>query len=188
MINNTIRDAIIDEMEENRKLHTKVENAVRDKYLYKILEKTSDYERYLEIYDIKENLKAKGIELQQIDNVDEIKEKWDKYFTSHISKELKDKIYYNQFKWHIFSSEVLLADKEDDADSAFFETEKGGAFLCGQLTEECFEINDVTNFGKRELELIHEMLDDFCLFDINGKWTYICTHEEDFGPYFYQLK
>lgn len=183
-----IRNAVIDEMEYNTQTYSNVESSTRNKYLHEILRKVTIYERYLEIYDVKEIFKNKGMEWRQIYNIDEIREKWDHAFTKDISLEQKDEIYYNQFKWHVFCTDVLSAYENNEADSIFLEIEKGEAYLFTQLTEECFVIHDIGKINKEDLLIIHELISDFYLFDIAGKWTYIRTHEPDIGPYFYIVK
>ncbi len=184
----SLREAIIDEMEYNSKTYSKTESAIRDEYLEEMLKRADAYERYIEIYDVKEALKNKGIELEQIYNIDEIRAKWDNAFTNNITLEQKSEVYFEDFKWHVFSYELLPANKKDDADNMFLEMEKGAAYLFGQFTDECFVISNASYIGMNELELIHELLSDFYLFDTNGNWTYIRTHEPNLGPFLHQIK
>jgi len=58
-----------------------------------------------EDYLYKQNLREKGVVIEVVNEAEKIIDLWDKRFAQNISEGLKEEIYYEQFKWHIFSYE-----------------------------------------------------------------------------------
>ncbi|MFI3231552.1 MAG: DUF4275 family protein [bacterium] len=55
---------------------------------------------------------------------------------------------------------------------------KSDVYIFFQHSDECYKIEN-----SHLLEF-----SDFYIFDMAEKWLYICTLEENCGPYFYQVK
>lgn len=193
MANSKIRDAVFAEYIELTKLNYDTEVEMRMKYLQEIILKVDDYERYIREYNFKAKLQAfrnRGMEFSLIENTAKIKNKWDDIFTSHINHSEKEKVNYDKFRWHIFSCGVLGALENNNADNTFLDCKKTETYIFFQHSEECYKIENLNLIEENDLKNtpIHKYISDFYIFDVNEKWTYICTHELDFGPYFYQVK
>ncbi len=188
-----IRQAVVLEILEMDKLNDEKETEKRMKFIQKILENVLDYEIYLSEYDFNLEIKAlekRGVKFSLIKNSDEMKKKWDEIFTKDISSDKKEEIYFNSFKWHIFSYKVLKSLKNNEANIALLNSKKTDVYIFFENSSECYKID---NFHLlKEYDIINgkikEHISDFYIFDITEKWTYISTHEENCGPYFYQIK
>lgn len=56
-------------------------------------------------YLFRKNLLEKGVIISEFVEAEEIMDLWDNTFAQNISEEVRETIYYKQFKWHIFSYE-----------------------------------------------------------------------------------
>lgn len=62
------------------------------------------------------HLLSKGVCITEIyDETQEIVERWDNTFAQNISAEIKEAVYYSQFKWHMFSYEQQNCLKMEEA-------------------------------------------------------------------------
>lgn len=160
------------------------EKELRYQLLDEIREKVSDYEIHLKKYEYNEKrnrLIENGIMFMPIKNHSSIKAKWSKIFSSSVTKEEKRKVFFNQYRWHLFSYEVLSAIKEEAARKAFDEVAKTKVYAFYQHKNDAFLIENAQLLKSSDFDLDY----DIYIFDETGKWTYIHTHEDECGPYFY---
>ena len=134
-----------------------------------------------------DSLKSRGIVFVPIENTAWIKGRWSKLFASSLSKEEKQDIYYDQFRWHIFSFEKVKCLNGEEARLAFDACQKQKVYQFFQHSRVGFCIENVHLL--RAEDLYYENVipwSDTYLFDPEGKWTYVQTHESMCGPYFYK--
>ena len=109
------------------------ERKARHDLLDKIQEKITDYDVHVREYAYKQTIKSltdRGIVFQPVER-ESVVALWDKQFDSLVSAEAKlsAQNYSDQFRWHLFSFELLPAIKEDEARKAFDEMKKGELYL-----------------------------------------------------------
>lgn len=163
------------------------EAAERGRLLEEINEKVLDYNAHINAYNYSQHCKsieARGLIFKSISKRTATR-KWDAFFASNISPDEKRKIYYSDFKWHMFSYEKTEALKGDDAKRAFDRYEKESAYLFIQCTDEAWQIENAQLLTSADLGVDYSFeRADVYIFDVKGKWAYARTHESDCGPYF----
>ena len=124
-----------------------------------------------------------------------IAEQWDKEFDALVSEEAKEnkKNYSDQFKWHLFSFDLLPALTGDEAKAAFDKEEKHELYLFFEYAEQTYIIGNANLLTAKDIDELFEKSDlessDFYFFDPLNSWTYVIPHEEEeLGPYFYKAK
>ena len=124
-----------------------------------------------------------------------IVEQWDKEFDTLVSEEAKEnkKNYSDQFKWHLFSFDLLPALTGDKAKAAFDKEEKHELYLFFEYAEQTYIIGNANLLTSKDIDELFEKSDlessDFYFFDPLNSWTYVIPHEEEeLGPYFYKAK
>lgn len=137
------------------------------------------------------NLEAKGIKCYELINSSEknfaerIREKWINSFLKDVDT---NNIYIDQFLWHVFSYERLIAAKLVDAEDCLNKVSSNTLYVF---------LNDANVYGKdicyrleNAAAFNHEMLQcysDVYVTDEDFTWTYVRTHEDgQCGPYFYK--
>jgi len=121
-------------------------------------------------------------------NEKEIEINWLKAFAEDIDEDsLKKHVYeYGNYLWHIFSWKLVPCLEGDEARKAFDKEEynKAVMFRSGYSNEgtiiEGLKLTDKI----RVVEL--EKIDDVYITAEDFSWTYVHTHEESCGPYFYK--
>ena len=170
------------------------ERNTRAKLIEQIMEKVTDYDVHIREYAYRQSIQTlidRGIAFETV-NRDSIVEKWDHQFDALVSAEAKQtaKHYTNQFRWHLFSFELLPAVQEDAARSTFDEMQKQELYMFFDYAEEAYCIKNAHLLTSADVEALREnsSLDrsDMYLFDPNNRWTYVKPHEEYCGPYFFQ--
>ena len=139
---------------------------------------------YHNAFLFRKNLQDKGVSLSEYDDPQEIMDLWDNTFAHQISEAVKKSIYYEQFRWHIFSYEKQSCMKNDEARKAFDFVEKNEVFIM-------YQKSPTVLLCKNAQQLVSTDFDseqDVYVFDTDATWTYVHTHEEMCGPYFYQVK
>ena len=124
-----------------------------------------------------------------------IVEQWDKEFDTLVSEEAKEnkKNYSDQFKWHLFSFDLLPALTGNEAKAAFDKEEKHEIYLFFEYAEQTYIIGNANLLTSKDIDELFEKSDlessDFYFFDPLNSWTYVIPHEEEeLGPYFYKAK
>ncbi len=111
---------------------------------------------------------------------------WEINFAGHLSQEEKDKIYLDNFLWHLCSWVKVDCYKEQDAIEMFKKQEKNKCTIFYQFTDEAYLVENAANLTVRDLpyDENHMYYGDIYVMDWRGKWTFIMTHESHCGPYF----
>lgn len=117
----------------------------------------------------------------------EFKKQWISHFANNISNSFLQKkvLGQGQFIWHIFSFKKVDEKnflQGDVARNAFDEVNRRGAEYFNQDENR-------PSIHKLSKEMDSKYIDDFSEFYVvaeDWSWTYIKTHEEDCGPYFYK--
>lgn len=165
------------------------EAACRSSLLDAIDNAISDYDVHVREYEYEQHCKAvaaRGLVVTEVAG-GEIKTMWDNLFASAIKEEEKNAVYYDQFKWHLFSYKKLPALIGADADQAFAACEKGTVFIFFQHTDRAFRIENAGLILPDDFNAdTPSPWTDVYLFDPQNRWTYVHTHEADCGPYFLQ--
>ena len=123
-----------------------------------------------------------------------IAEQWDKQFDELVSEEDKEnkEDYSDQFKWHLFSFELLPALTGDEARAAFDKEEKHELYLFFEYADEAYIIGNANLITAKDIDELYGKSElnssDFYFFDPLNSWTYVVPHEEELGPYFYKAK
>lgn len=179
--------AYLAEETEIEALNDPEEAAIREKLLEEINEKVMDYNGHINDYNYAQHCKiirSRGLVFEPVSKRT-VARKWDAFFAPVLSAEAKREIYYSSFKWHIFSYEKVAAKKGSDAKRAFDRCKKGAAYLFIQCTDEAWYIENAQLLTAADLAVEYSFeRADVYIFDANGKWTYVRTHESDCGPYF----
>ncbi|NMO96570.1 DUF4275 family protein [Paenibacillus lemnae] len=139
-----------------------------------------------EIYDrfqFQIRFQEKGVVVSEMESRSQaLIEQWDRSFTAQISEEVKSAIHYEQYKWHIFSFEIQECLQGNAAREAFDHIPKDDVYVM-------YQNKPNVQLYKNAQHILAEDFDteqDIYIFDQSFKWTYIHTHEDMCGPYFYQ--
>lgn len=172
------------------------ERKERHDLLDKIQGAVTDYDVYVREYAYKQNLQAlidRGIVFQPVKR-ECVVTLWDKQFDSLVSADAKkaSPYYSDQFRWHLFSFELLPAIKEDEARKAFDEMAKDELYLFFDYCDEAYRVKNAHLLTAGDVEALREnsSLDksDMYFFAPVGKWTYVKPHEDYLGPYFFSAE
>ena len=178
------------ESNKSQNLTDHAEIVTRQEMLAEIMELTRDYYEHVNEYDYKQfckDLVERGIRFISV-NDRTTKAKWTKLFASSIPKEKRKEVHFEQYRWHLFSFELLKAFSDDEARSAFDAEPKDSVYLFWQHTDQAYLVENAHLFKAEDFDHDFIPFSDFYLFSPEGKWTYIHTHENMCGPYFYKLK
>ena len=178
------------ESNKSQALTDHAEIVTRQEMLSEIMELTRDYYNHVNEYDYKQfckELVERGIRFIPVNNRT-TKAKWTKLFAAPIPEEDRKLVHFEQYRWHLFSFELLHALTDDAARTAFDAEPKNSVYLFWQHTNKAYLVENTHLFQAKDFD--HDFIPhpDFYLFSPEGKWTYIHTHEIMCGPYFYKLK
>lgn len=182
--------------EENRRLEDFTERESRKKLTDGIMEAITDYDVHVREYTWRETARkilARGITCEPVER-EPVVQQWDEQIDSLVSKDTKAaaRNYSNQFRWHLFSFELLPALSGKEAQEAFDAIEKDNLYLFFDYAPEVYLIQNADLLNAEDLNELRKdsPLDysDVYLFDPVGKWTYVRPHEEYRGPYFFKAK
>jgi hypothetical protein len=169
------------------------EKEIRKQLLEAIWDKIFDYDAHILDYEYNQHinkLSERGLEFLPAKK-SHVAAQWDELFASMVSEQSKKlvKQYNDQYKWHLFSFDLLDALKLDDARRAFDTIGKDTVYLFFQYAEESFFIKNASLLKANDLDF-DSVMDkaDIYVFDPVEKWTYVLTHEKSCGPYFYCAK
>ena len=178
------------ESNKSQNLTDHAEIVTRQEMLTEIMELTRDYYEHVNEYDYKQfckELVERGILFTPV-NDRTTKARWTKLFASSIPKEKRKEVHFEQYRWHLFSFELLKALSDDEARAAFDAEPKDSVYLFWQHTDKAYLVENAHLFKAEDFDHDFIPFSDFYLFSPKGKWTYIHTHESMCGPYFYKLK
>ncbi|MEC0368593.1 DUF4275 family protein [Paenibacillus chibensis] len=135
-------------------------------------------------YMFKANILQRGVTISTVfAEGKEIVTAWDNAFASQISDETKEAIYYDQYKWHIFSYGKQDCLQAEMARRAFDSEAKDAIYVMNQ-SHSVFLYEHAADLVAADFDSGEDMY----IFDRHLTWTYVVTHEEMCGPYFYSLK
>lgn len=177
------------ESNKSQALSDHAEIVTRQEMLSEIMELTREYYLHVNEYDYKqfcEELLERGIRFTPV-NDRTTKAKWTKLFAASVPKEKRKEVHFEQFRWHLFSFELLDALTAGDARAAFDAEPKDAVYLFWQHTKKAYLLENAHLLKAEDLD--HDFIPhpDMYLFSPEGKWTYVHTHESMCGPYFYKL-
>ncbi len=118
---------------------------------------------------------------------------WDNRFGRLVTRAQKNRVYNysDQFRWHLFSFELLPALAGNDARRAFFSVPKNTLWVFFQEGDQAYRLENARRLKASDLDALHALasLDeaDVYIFDPQNDWTYVLTHESNCGPYFYRV-
>ncbi|TWT09227.1 DUF4275 family protein [Planomicrobium sp. CPCC 101079] len=129
-------------------------------------------------------LHAMNISFEVVPNKDnELEQRWEDAFAKGISKSQKRKMAFNQCMWNVFSWGKIECLKEQRAKEAFDLQKKAGCFLVCTSSYDAIRILKANRLKAKDITHIGS---DLYIVDEHFDWTYVLTHEEDCGPYFYK--
>lgn len=182
--------------EEIDKLGDLAEREARSKLIEDIIDKIGEYDLHIRKYEYEkymEKLLNRGIEFIPLERT-EIVSMWDDTFNCLVEEQKKSKMknYNNQFRWHLFSFELLHAKCKADAKAAFDSQNKNILYLFHDDSQEAYLIKNAHLLNAADIDVLNELCGlgqaDIYLFDSEEKWTYIKTHEGELGPYYFCAK
>lgn len=179
--------ALYDEIEQ---IPDPKERNAREKLLDRIHSVIGDYDAHVREYAFAQHGKsilARGVRAVTA-SAPALKRQWTRLFAAGVSPEQKKAIYFHQYRWHLFSYQVLPALQGDTADEAFLRARKDQVFVFYQHCDDgwCLENADLIRPEDFVTEVPSPWTDVY-LFDPVNRWTYIHTHESDCGPYFFEV-
>ncbi len=172
------------------------EKEIRNQLVDEVMDKMMEYDIHCRQYEYEklwDKWKVRGL-IRTACQKEEVSRLWDELFLSAVTKEAKarSKMYNEQFRWHIFSFELLEAMSKNEADKTFEAMRKNLLFVFFQYGENAYQIENADFLSAEDLRLWKEYStleeSDIYIFDPAAQWTYVLTHEEACGPYFYQTK
>jgi len=180
--------------EEIEQLEDRKEREIRQQFLEQIQEIIMEYDSHAQEYAYKQvirSLQDRGIAIEAVDRGPIVAE-WDKQFDSLVSAEKKKatRDYSDQFRWHIFSFELLAAQKEAEARRAFDAAEKTELYLFFEDSDNTYRIKHANLLKAEDIERLSEFATvdyaDMYFFDPVKRWTYVRPHEDYLGAYYFR--
>ncbi|WP_317855331.1 DUF4275 family protein [Chakrabartyella piscis] len=161
------------------------ERDIRQELLFAIWEKTKAYEAHIKEYNrlqYHKSLAERGIVFQSIGKANILKMVWTKLFAMSMSRKERLEIFYDQYRWYLFSSGKVTAKCGIEARDAFCEVAKDQVQMFYQNQEEGFVIDNAGDLQAVDLDLE----EDVFVFDDVECWTYVHTHTGE--SFFYYRK
>ena len=171
------------------------EREIRTQLIERIMEKITDYDVHVREYAYKQSIKNlldRGIVIEPAEKAPVI-DLWDQQIDSLVSIETKHSTqhYSDQFRWHLFSFELLTADQNDSARAAFNSAQKNELYLFFDFADEAYRIQNAHLLTAEDVDALRENsplnYSDMYFFDPVSKWTYVRPHEAYCGPYYYKV-
>jgi hypothetical protein len=129
-------------------------------------------------------LKDKGIRVTELHNKGyELIKHWGEAFAKDLTKNEKRQIDYGRFLWHALGS----CKRGQSARNAFNYIMKDECYIFYQEFKNAYLLENASSLTSEDI--LNEYDGSICdvyVVDKDFTWTYIVTHEEDFGPYFYK--
>lgn len=167
----------LDDKEEQDKLLELLDQIQNQINLYHAHVDAYSYQAY------RQKLQDKGIEFQT-KGAQGLKTLWNKTFAGDITPADKKLVHFNKYRWHMFSYGLVEALEGKEARHAFNECEKKQVYMFFQAGKEAYTIGNPDLLKAKYFDRD----EDIYIFDPEAKWTYVRTHEDELGPYFYRMK
>ncbi|SDN62550.1 DUF4275 family protein [Alkalicoccus daliensis] len=138
----------------------------------------------------------KQVELLKVKNIlvvcleaaeaEELRKNWEGAFTKNITRFEKNQIHFNGMFWHIFSYNKVSSLTGKEARAAFNQQKKKKCFLFYQEEKSAFFLDNAS--ALEDTDIVNKLngFIDVYIVSADFKWTYVITHETEFGPYFYK--
>ncbi len=165
-------------------LNDEVEQNIRLELIDNITMSVNDYRFHLNDYERKQkinNLLSLGVKFTEQKSGASVKGKWSKIFTSEVSDQAKKEVGYDAFRWHVFSFGLIKSIEGEAARVKFDQVEKNSVYVFYQNKNEAYKVDNPEHLSAADFDLEQ----DIYVYDDVGRWTYVFTHEESCGPYFY---
>ena len=182
--------------EEIEALSDPEERENREKLLEDVMDKITNYDVHVREYAYRQSIQQlldRGIVLEAVDRGDIIAQ-WDRDFDSLVSPSAKEsaKNYTDQFRWHLFSFELLPALTGGEARAAFDRQPRQELYIFFDCAPECFRVKNAQLLCSADVEALRENSSlnhsDLYFYDPANHWTYVRPHEDYCGPYFCSLE
>lgn len=147
----------------------------------KKIEKT---QKQLELLEAKDIL----VDRLEVAEVEELRKTWERAFTKNITRLEKNQMHFDEMFWHIFSYEKVNCLIGKEARDAFNQQKKQKCFLFYQEKKSGFILDNAS--ALKDVDIMNKLIGfvDVYIVSADFKWTYVVTHETDFGPYFHKKK
>ncbi|MGI2326864.1 DUF4275 family protein [Planococcus sp. YIM B11945] len=138
----------------------------------------------------------------------ELEQRWEEAFAKDLSKAQKRKIAFPQCMWNAFSWNKIECLKEQVAVDAFNQQKKARCYLFYANIDDALFIKKANRIKAEDIihtdspaiektftsvhnnqsyfNSVEELRADLYVVDEHFTWTYVLTHEEGCGPYFYK--
>lgn len=133
-------------------------------------------------------LKDKGICVIELNNKkNDLIKRWGESFVKDIHINQKRHIDYRRFMWHVFSNNVLSSKKGQSARKAFNRVKKDECYIFYQEFNHALMLENASRLTSEDIINEYEgYICDVYVVDKDFTWTFIVTHEEDYGPYYHE--
>lgn len=163
------------------------ERDAQTRLLEQILEKINAYDAHVMKYRRRQTLQSlldRGMVFEPVDRKPIVAE-WDRQ-TGHRRTAQQ---YSGQFRWHLFSFELLPALRGAEARAAFERQKRQELYIFFDCDDAAYRAKNAHLLTTDDIEALWENsslpLMDLYFFDPANQWTYIQPHEESCGPYFF---
>lgn len=131
-----------------------------------------------------DKLRLKNVSVEVINNTEKhFHEQWQEKFAGNLNKSEKNKIYLDQYLWHIFSYQKVEHLERGEAMEAFNNIKKDECYAFYQHDDILLKLNNLKDIKAEDFS----SEEDIYIVDKSISWTYVHTHEEYCGPYFYKI-
>jgi len=134
-------------------------------------------------------LSSKGILFEHISDCEKVAELKNSWLASFAVGVKIDDIYIDQFMWHIFGYQRLPCIDGDEATSHFLSQNKSQCYIFFQHHNDAYYLENAATLTQNDLiDGIDFISSDLYVVSKRFNWTYVTTHENDCGPYYYHKK
>ena len=120
---------------------------------------------------------------------DHLRARWRERFASHLTIKEQNEVSIDDFLWHLCSSEMITCLEKTEAIDAFLQQSKRKCTVFYQFVNEAYLFENARSLSINDLPYQSDNMNynDMYVMDWNEKWTFVMTHETDYGPYFIQI-
>ena len=180
--------------QEIQQMQDPTEREVRSELIDRIMEAVTDYDVHVRNYAYQkmiEQIVERGVLLEPVDRQSVVRE-WDERFDLLVTQTQKNTAlhYTDQFRWHLFSFELLPAISGDEARGMFDREEKRDLYLFFDYSDNAYLVKNANLLTAEDVDTLRNYgpleLSDLYFFDPVNHWTYVKPHEEYCGPYYFK--
>ncbi len=180
--------------QEIQQIQDPTEREARSELIERIMEAVTDYDVHVQNYayrKIVEQIVARGVRLEPVDRQAVVRE-WDERFDCLVTQAQKNAAlhYTDQFRWHLFSFELLPAISGDAARAEFDAEKKQDLYLFFDYSDNAYLVRNAHLLTAEDVDTLRSCspleLSDMYFFDPLNHWTYVKPHEEYCGPYYFK--